>query len=245
MNAIILAAGAGTRMLPLTEKTPKCLLQVGGRSMIDHQIRCLKEVGVVEEDIVVVSGFRAEDLYAYLGPRITYVHNEAYATSNSLYSFARVAGRSFPDGFFLFNCDIVFDCRILSQLLETPWSAVAVDFHKKRANGEMNVEVDSRGRILEISKSVDAERAQGESVQIAKFNGEGGRVVLDTARRLIDFSPENRNLFPTSAYGELVRERLLHAVDIRGAWWMEIDTLDDYQKANEDLKTGTWEAGSR
>lgn len=236
MKAVILAAGVGNRMRPLTEKAPKCLLKVEGKAILDHQIDCLNRNGIRKKDLVVVTGYRSTDLKAHIGHEVTFIHNENYSTTNSLYSFSLAAIESYPDGFFLFNCDILFDCGILKKMLERPGNIVAVDFEKERQNGEMNVRIDPSGRILEINKKLDAGKAHGESVQIAKFNHTGGQRIFESARALIRSGHESGNLFPTHAYEELLEQEGMFAVDIKGLWWREIDTLDDYDKVNREMK---------
>ena len=235
MKAVILAAGVGTRMRPLTDKVPKCLLQVKDKAILDYQIDCLNRIGITKKDIIVVTGYRSTDLREHLGPEVTFIHNEKFSTTSSLFSFSLAADESYPDGFFLFNCDIVFDCGILKKLFERPGNTVAVDFEKERQNGEMNVRVDVSGRILEINKKLDADKAHGESVQIAKFDRTGGRSVLESAKELIRSGCERENLFPTNAYEEFLQGEGIHAVDIQGRWWKEIDTLDDFAQVNKEM----------
>ena len=105
MRAIILAAGAGTRLSPLTSNCPKCLVPAGSRVLLDYQIGALRRVGV--EDIVLVIGYKAGQIRRHCGAAARYIENPEYLTTNSIYSFF-LARQELDTDLFLFNCDILF-----------------------------------------------------------------------------------------------------------------------------------------
>ena len=105
MRAIILAAGSGTRLSPLTDACPKCLVPVGASPMIDYQVRALRQAGV--DDIAVVVGYRQLQVRAHLGRGVRYVENPDYASTTSIFSL-HLAAPLMDRARFLFNCDIVF-----------------------------------------------------------------------------------------------------------------------------------------
>jgi choline kinase len=114
MRGIILAAGKGSRLNGTIGDKPKCLLRVGGKSLLERQIEALKSVGIT--DIVVVVGCQADTVRRTCGVRITYVENSRFAQTNSLYSLW-LARPLLYDGFVVMNCDVLFHPQLLSDLV--------------------------------------------------------------------------------------------------------------------------------
>lgn len=226
MKAIILAAGAGTRLNPLTNGRPKCLVPVGAGTLIDYQLEALRQAGVGE--IVLVVGYEAGQIRAHCGAAVRYLENPDYLKTNSIYSLYLAAAELDSDTF-LFNCDILFHPLILRRMIASGHpNAVAVDSQVKRLAGEMNVALDSQGRVLAISKQLDPSRSQAQSVQLVRFDREGARAVRREVERLVQ--QQHKDVFPTSAYGPLIQRGVLHAVEAGDLPWGEIDSLEDYER---------------
>jgi len=231
MRAVILAAGAGTRLNPLTNGCPKCLVAVGDRTMVDYQLDALAAVGV--EDIILVVGYEGEQIRRYCSTRVRYIDNPDYLTTNSIYSLY-LACSEFDTDTFLFNCDIIFHPDILRRMLDSGHpNVVAVDSRMELFAREMNVAFDPQGRISTISKELDPARAQAQSVQLVKFNAAGARQVAREVKRLVD--QQQKDAFPTSAYGPLIRAGTLYAVDAGGLVWGEVDSLEDYARVMQKV----------
>ena len=133
MKAIILAAGAGKRMYPLSEETHKCLLPVGEATLIDRMLEGLIQVGV--QEVVVLTGYRAEQLRGHLeqhypegGPlRLHYVHNERYHETNNVVSLLEaLRGHDLKDEFLLLEADLIFDFSVLRRAVDSPHPNVAI-----------------------------------------------------------------------------------------------------------------------
>ena len=227
MRALILAAGIGSRLHPLTNNLPKCLVNAGEKPLIQHQIDALHSCGV--EDIVLVIGYQAPQVREHLGTCVRYVENDQFRTTNSIYSLY-LAREELNTDLFLFNCDILFHDSVLRRLLDAPFAnAVAVDSRRQLTANEMNVTTDAKQRITRISKSLDPAVAMAQSMQLAKFDAQGAASLRSEVELLIDSGHENA--FPTSAYGKLIEASCLHAVEAGDLPWTEIDSLDDYKRA--------------
>ena len=227
MRAIILAAGAGTRLSPLTNGCPKCLVRVGERPLIDYQIEALRAVGVSE--FVVVVGYEADQVRAHCGPQTLYIDNPNFPTTNSIYSLY-LAREEMNCDLFLFNCDVLFDGAVLQRMLDggRP-NVVAVDSAAPLVSGEMNVVFDAEGRVDEISKQVPPDRANAMSIQLVKFDATGARVVAAAVEELI--AEGRKEVFPTTAYAPLIAAGSLFAAEGGDLPWAEIDSLEDYDHA--------------
>jgi len=231
MRAIILAAGAGTRLSPLTNGRPKCLVKVGERPLIDVQIQALRAVGV--DDFVLVVGYEAEQIRAYCDTDVRFIVNADYLTTNSIYSFY-LARQELDTDLFLFNCDVIFDCVVLRRMLDSGHpNVVAVDSHVPMVAGEMNVMFDQDGQVSGISKQIAPERADALSIQLVKFDATGARTVAAEVERLV--ADGRKDVFPTTAYSPLIAGGSLFAVEGGDLPWAEIDSIDDYKHAVETV----------
>jgi choline kinase len=231
MRAVILAAGAGTRLKHLTKERPKCLVPLGGRPLLDHQLQALRGVGI--DDIVIVVGFEAEQVRRHCGTDVTYVVNQEWETTNSIFSFYLAAEWIQGPRTLLLNCDILFDGRLLSRLVETETSVIAVDSQAERLAGEMNVITDAENVVQAIGKHLPAETTDAVSVQLASFNSQGADLVRSELERLV--LQQVKDAFPTSAYGPLVEQRGLLAIEAGDLPWAEIDSVEDFQRAEKEV----------
>jgi len=225
MRAIVLAAGLGTRLKPLTENCPKCLVTLKGKTLIDYQLDALEWAGI--DDVVVVIGAKADQIRAHCGNRVRYIENNEFSTTNSIYSLY-LAAHELSDEVFLFNCDILFDPNVLTKMLDVPkGNVLAVDTKVERVRDEMNVRFDLEGKIIEISKKLEPTRAQAQSVQLIKFDSLGARMLREEVARLIQAN--NTETFPTEAYGPILKSLGIFIADVSDYAWGEIDNIKDYR----------------
>jgi choline kinase len=231
MTGIILAAGRGDRLLPIAARVPKCLLRIGDCTLLARQIRALQVSGV--DRIVVVVGYRAEQIREAVGPDVVLVHNERFASTNSVYSFW-LARRWFADGAVVLNSDVLFHERALVDLLAAREDdALLVERRTGDYTDEqMKVRIE-RGCVVDIAKTLPVESADGESLGIARFGRDGAHALLDDVDRLLA-SGGSREWLP-AAFRLFCQRRPLRAVDTRGYPWIEIDFPEDYRRACGDV----------
>lgn len=232
--AVLLAAGEGTRLYPHTHERPKCLVEVGGRPLLDRALAALEQVGVAE--VVIVTGYREEVLARWLAARdskikVTLVRNEVYASTNNAYSLwtARVA---VPGAFVLLDGDLLFEPAVLTTLLASAGeAALAVERRRDLGDEEMKVIEAADGTVAAVSKTVAVELAIGESVGLARFTAAA-------AQRLWDRLGAQIEAGQTRVYYELAFEQLIaaglafHISDVTGLSCMEIDTPADLAAAH-------------
>jgi L-glutamine-phosphate cytidylyltransferase len=227
-NAIILAAGHGSRMGALTAERPKALLEVAGYSLIDRQIDALTMSGIA--NITVVTGYRHERLHEHLGRRVSYVHNDRYSKSNSLYSLW-LARHVLRKGSMVMNSDILVSPVLIARLLGTPArDAALIDPRSDMGAEEMKVRLWN-GFIEEFSKDMPPEKAHGENVGILKFSPQGGIRLVHHLDTLVYAGMTNA--WAPLAFGALAREWPLVAVSTHGIPWTEIDFPEDLARAEQ------------
>jgi L-glutamine-phosphate cytidylyltransferase len=231
MNAIILAAGKGTRLDGAAVK-PKCLVEVGGATLLQRQIETLRSLNV--EKIVVVIGFGGDSIREECGDEISFVENINFAETSSLYSLW-LAREHLSDGFVVLNSDVLFHPRMLADLLESDRDdALLISDTDPTPLGdeEMKVKVEEE-LVVDISKDMNPLEANGENVGIVKFSPSGARLLVDYMNNLIE-SGAVKDWAPR-AFREFARRHPLHALSTRGLPWIEIDFPEDYQRAVNEV----------
>ena len=232
MKAIILAAGRGTRLDGAAVK-PKCLVEVGGITLLRRQIDTLKNAGV--KDIVIVIGFGGESIREECGnDDIEFVENVRFAETSSLYSLS-LAREHLTGGFVVLNCDVLFHPQMLSSLLESSHeNALLLSDTDLSPMGEEEMKVKLRdGVVIDIAKTLDPREADGENVGIVKFSAAGATALVGYMDQLIangggkDWAPR--------AFREFAQHHPLHALSTRGLPWIEIDFPEDYQRAVNEI----------
>lgn len=229
MQAVILAAGVGSRLKTLSGGKPKCLLEIGGKPIILHQLEALADHGV--GPVVCVLGYHADEVREVIGQRATIVINERYEDTNSLYSLW-LARDSVTGPFVLLNCDLLFDPDILDRLLEETGCALAYDSTSSRGREQTKVAIRDR-KVVDIGKDLPPGSAKGESLGLLKFDAEGGTAMLQMADHLMRDGHEKAWVMEaTRAVCQIVP---LVAVNIAGKPWTEIDFPHDLDVARREV----------
>ena len=242
MQAIILAAGLAKRLRPLTDTTPKCLLDIGGRNLLHRTIDNILSCGI--KDFIFVTGYRENMIKDYLrdnfgGLNMTILTNSDYQNNNNSYSLWMTA-KYVKDGFILLDSDILFDAGIVRKLLDDRHdNAAAVNLTSKLDEEQIKVTLDGDNRILEMSKEVDLKLAKGESIGIEKFSHEFGTEIFKILDRKI-LKENNVNEFYERTFEEIIarndKRNSLYCVDVSEYECIEIDTVEDYYKAQNEFK---------
>jgi choline kinase len=239
--AVILAAGIGSRLAPLTDNCPKSLLTVGGSIILERMIRNCLSCGMSQ--FVLVLGHRADEIKRFVdktfrGIRVTYVINEKYHETNTGYSLMLAASAIGTSEFIKFDADVVFDAKILRQLVDSELpNVLCIDRNIALADEEVKVIADEQMRVVEIGKLVDPETALGESIGIEKISAVTGPLLFAELTQMMD-SKANAQAYYEAAYERLIDSGVpFHALDITGLNWTEIDTAEDFAAANAMFKS--------
>ena len=234
MKAIILAAGKGTRLNGVDLK-PKCLFEVGGRTLLDRQLAALAARGI--NDVSLVLGFEAERIRRRCPPNVSFVINSRFEETSSLYSLW-LAREHLADGFVVLNCDVLFHPQLLTRLLSAPFAdALLVDLVDKENNQlgdeEMKVKIED-GCVVDIRKDLAPAEADGENVGVVKFSPDGAKRLIAEMDSLISSGGGQRDWAPR-AFRDYALRYPLHAISTEDFPWIEIDFPADYQRAQEEI----------
>lgn len=235
MIAVILAAGMASRLRPLTNDRPKCLLTVGTRCLLGRTVDSLKVAGITE--LVVVTGYRGEMIRSFLTDnykdmQISFVDNVDYQTTNNIYSLWLAKDFVAGKDFILLDSDILFDGRIINRLLESECTCLAVNTHKL-GEEEIKVITDDKGKVIEISKVCSIEKAIGESVGIEKMQADYSDALFKELSVMIE-QEKLVDIFYERAFERLIPQgHQFGVVNTTDIFSIELDTVEDFNQAKQ------------
>ncbi len=237
MKAIILAAGRGTRLYPYTYDKPKCLLDIGGISILEHQINQIRDCGINEVVIVVGFGFeRVEDFlrnYDSLGMRINTLYNPFYQSTNSLVSLW-IARGDFDEDVVVMNGDDVYEIGVLDNALSVRDEKICLPIKRRTSyeSEDMKVIIDD-GRITKISKEISNGETSAESVGIRVFRDMG----VELLKRAVEEEMRNPGAegkwYISSIHRLISKGYTIKPLDIGELYWMDVDCPLDLFRARK------------
>ncbi|MGZ8305631.1 MAG: phosphocholine cytidylyltransferase family protein [Allosphingosinicella sp.] len=230
-KAIILSAGKGSRLLPLTAERPKCLIDLNGRSLLEWQLDALQGAGVA--DIVVVTGFAEETVAEVTARRlgVRTLFNPFYHVADNLGS-VWMAREELDRDTLLLNGDTLISPTLLERVLEARTGPIAVTVDEKESYDSDDMKVLRDGdRLLRIGKTLDPGRYNAESIGLLAFRGEGPRLFADQVDRMMR-QPDGTRRWYLRAIDALAQSGAdVRIVSIRGEEWQEVDVLEDVEAA--------------
>lgn len=235
MKAIILAAGLGSRIKPMTDSCPKCLLHIGDTTILERMIFNIQACGINE--IIFVLGYCQEQIKKTIQlkfPKLNYQYiiNKRYNETNTAFSLMLAKNLIKGSSFIKFDADIVFEKTILEKLIacdDENWLCLDKKIHLDTE--EVKVILDQKNKVLKISKSEDPKASSGESIGIEKINKATAKILFSELETMMK---DKRNLqnYYESAYSRLIEKNIyFSALDISQLKWIEIDTKTDFTRA--------------
>lgn len=243
MNAVILAAGTGSRLRPLTIDQPKACVTVDAVPIGEHQLRAYDAAGF--ETVYVVAGYMPDLIEALcdrLSPELSVdievLHNEAFANTDNMYSLYCARKQVAGEPFVLSNGDVVFEPTVVDRLAEIDdHSAIAVDTDQYDPEA-MKITVDEQGTVDGISKEFSPADSAATSIDCYRFSADTSAKLFDRIVRRIEIEEEY------TAWTELALDELVSSathdvrpVDIAGADWVEIDERADLLEADHTFSS--------
>ncbi len=239
MRAILLAAGQATRLRPLTDNCPKCLLSVGNESILERAIRILGERGITK--FTVVDGFCGDMIRQTLGRAFPhfdfrFIRNEVYQSTNNAWSLM-LADCTPGEPIFLLDSDILFEPAVIDRILagEAP-NRLGLRTTGSVGEEEMKVSLGDDGRVINLTKEMPVNEAAGESVGLEVFSGEFVTAMMKVLTRRMK-TDGYVNEYYEAAFVELMEAgHKVMPIDLGDILCMEIDTPEDLDSAREVFK---------
>ena len=239
MKAIILAAGMASRLRPLTLTTPKSLLKVGERSLLQRSMDALIANGVTE--FCIVTGYLHEMIEDFVRKQyadsiqVTFIYNKVYETTNNIYSLW--LARPFAEGqeVLLLDSDLLYDPQIVTRVLATDAPNVLTLIRHELGEEEMKVVTDAQGSIKEISKTCNPADAAGESLGIEKMGKEYTKALYSELESMMH-DEHLENVFYERAFERLIPQGHTYQVlDVTELFSCELDTIEDFENAKAKI----------
>ena len=234
MKAFILAAGVSRRLYPHTYSTPKCLLEVGGKAIIDYQLEALDYLGV--NHVIMIVGYHRELLIDYVKkkfPQIkfSFIINHHYFETNTAYSVFLGRRELLKSDFLLMNADVVYPKKLLNKIFNSSFkTALAVD-HKTCGQEEVKVIDGGQNKIVAIGKDLIENQCLGEFIGVAKLSKDFNKLFVDSIKNLIDAGGTND--YFEAAIQPILSTTDVNHVDISKYPCLEIDFIDDLKSARK------------
>ena len=251
MKVIILAAGKGTRLSPLTNDRPKCMVNLFGKSLLEWQLQVFRNLGI--NDIIVVTGYKKE-LIKFEDIKI--IHNENFEDTNMIETLF-CAEKEFDDNMIVSYGDIIFEADIVKKLIESNEEfSIIVDKNWKKYWGIRNenplddaesLKIDQNGNITTIGQKVsDISEIQAQYIGLMKFQGKATSILRNFYHKMKEKAKNGTNplnseipfekSYMTDLLFGLIKEGIkLEAIPIQNGW-LELDTINDYEIYNK-MKT--------
>jgi choline kinase len=230
MIGVILAAGKGSRLGNLTNETPKSLLRLNrDMTLLDYNLIMLENLKVRE--ILIITGFESQQIEEHVSnmPNVKCIFNPFWNHCNVLGSFY-IALPYINDDFFFLHADTLVDFSVWSRINDMKENVILPFQRKVCGDEEMKIKLDSSGNLLVISKLIDPNEADGEFIGIAKFSQSFLKHIKRLSEKLLKSG--YLNLYMESVIEEAIKENIvIKTVDIKEAFFVEIDFLEDYRLA--------------
>ncbi len=238
MKAIILSAGRGSRLLPLTDDRPKCLLPAGARTVLGTQVATLAEAGV--RDFVIVTGFLphlVEAEVAHLNEDIfdgeaciRTLYNPFYKIADNLAS-CWMAREEMREDFIVLNGDTLFELEIARRVLAGPVSnAVQVTVDIKDGYDSDDMKVSLHGdRLTAIGKTLLSTESDAESIGMLRFCGKGRAMFTDQLEAMMRTREGVESWYLKAIHALAKDGAVINTCSIKGMKWAELDTPEDFE----------------
>lgn len=244
---LILAAGKGERLLPLTKYLPKSMVSIFGKPILDHQLNIIKKIGITK--IIIVNGYCKEKINY---KNVKFFTNEKYDLTNMVETLF-CAKSEMKDSFIVSYGDIIYEQKILQSLVDEPADiSVVVDKNWKKLwnirsddpiNDAESLEIKNN-QIMSIGQKINSiSEPCGQYIGLMKFQGKGIEYLKSTYQKLKLKSLKNNgfykknkkfdNMYMTDLLQEIINSGFTVKPLIINSGWLEIDTISDHKKYSE------------
>lgn len=240
MKVIILSAGHGRRLLPLTQNIPKCAVKVAGVPILEWQLREIAKCPAIDE-VVVVSGYGPDKVESIVGGfgqgnlRVRSLYNPFYSSSDNL-GTCWIVRHEMNAPFVLINGDTLFEAAVLEKLVSgRQKKPITLTLDRKTAYDHDDMKVILVGnRVLNVGKKLDLRRVNAESIGVTRFSAEGATLFCTELERSMR-SGEGLTRWYLSAIDAIAQTTPVGACLVEGLSWCEVDTLEDVEQAHRIL----------
>jgi len=235
MKVIILAAGIGSRLRPLTNEIPKALVKIQGKPILEHQISNYLKAGLKEEDIYVVIGYKNELIEKFIKskyPKVNIIYNKEYETTNNMYSLYLALKNldiNSNENIIVNNGDCIYEFDIIKKIISSNGTDLIACDRSIYLKESMKIKVKD-GRVIKISKQIPEEESYAVSIDLYKFSS---KAILKLKKIIEDYIKKDKNKWTEEAIQILLDDVNIKPFEISALKWAEIDNYDDLLHAEK------------
>ena len=226
-NAVILAAGRGTRIRGSFNK-PKCLIKFQNKSLLDHS---LEKIHSFSKKIFIITGYKHKEIKIQKKTNIQKIFFPNYKNTNNLQTLLYIK-KYLNQSFLCLFADLIYEKKIIKKILSVKNDFVLAVNTKSRLKDTMRVKIKNN-RITEIGNKIKPEESDGNFLGIAKFSNYGAK----NLKKYLIKNKNNTHDYYTEVLNQMIKDNFkIKFVDVSEAKWIEIDSIKDYKKLNEQFK---------
>ena len=230
MRIIIPAAGKGTRLRPLTESRPKCLVQVNGKPILFYLLSNLKKLEVNE--VIIVTGYQHTliENYAINSPHfppVKFIHNAGYDHTNSIVSLSLTMDLWEKD-FCIIDSDLLVKFELLQQLITSESTCLFVDNSKSIEDIDMRVKAKN-GRLIYLDRELEPSETYGEFTGMSRWTPAAAQELRKSIELIL--GQNNKTVWYEWAIRHMAGNYVLPIQNCSSDCWIEIDSVSDHEKA--------------
>jgi len=239
--AVILAAGTGHRLKPITNIMPKSLIRVAGHEILNYQIHGYLSSGIKEEDIMIVTGYMAEKISSFLDdkyPKVRRVYNENYSTTNNMYSLylaLRIIKEETKfnlDTICVNNADCLYDNVLMKEFINSKHKNSIATEEGVFIEESMKVTISDTGNITNIAKNISKTDAMGVSIDLYKYDQDAVKELYNILCNFIEINGDLKQ-WTEVAFPYLFKTIHVFPFYIGSKKWMEVDNMEDLLLADK------------
>lgn len=233
MKAIICAAGKGNRLLPLTKEWPKALVKIKSKTIIEYMLDNFSSCGLT--DVIIIVGYKADNVKEKLGTKykdccIKYIYNKDYSKSDNLYSLY-LSKNYVNDGMIFFNSDILFHKNVLAKVIRSKYpDSFIIDQNIENEEDCMRVNLRN-GELNQIGKQIN-KKTDAQAFGIYRLSQSTSNKYFKIAEAMFK-EAGHKNISFVSPLNEILHSTSLIPISCDNYKWIEIDTLEDYERAQK------------
>ncbi len=239
MEALILAAGMGTRLLGNTKDIPKCLIKINGKPILEYQLEALIANGI--KDIVIVIGYKAEKVREFIVSNekfkelnVKFIENKEYASTNSSYSFWLAKDEVKDAPYLHFNSDIIFFADLLKKVIDSKYdNVIVIDEKVELLEGKMEHVVLEEDRIIKMDKE-KVKNPIGKGAGVAKFSPENVSWLIEKIKGYVQDGDKEQNFYTFIRDG--IHFKNFYGIFSGNSFLKEVNTTEELEEANKMIE---------
>ena len=227
MRGLILAAGRGTRLQPLTLDRPKCLLQLRGQTLMEHQLDALAAAGI--HDVTVVVGHLGDRIRETIGDHVQYREFPEYAQTNNLYTLHSCRDLLDDATTVLFS-DVLLEPHAYRRIVESDRDFSLLVDTTRVLDGTMRIRLEG-SRVADLGGHIPPTEGDGNFVGVAGFSRRGADLLRAELERMVASGGHIDDYYTVALLSLVERGEALWPLCLGGSPWLEIDELAEYEQA--------------